>query len=881
MKQTIQHCLLAVGGLAAYLTALPVPAQIEEIVVTARQREELLADVPATITAFTSGEIERAAIQRAEDFIALTPGVSFVDTAEVGDSQVSIRGINGSRDAETNFAFIVDGILYTNPSAFNREFADLRQIEVLKGPQGAVYGRSASSGAVIVSTNKPEHDVGGGVKASAGSDGAYYGSAHASGGLADNLAGRIHVDYRDSDGFYNNTNVSADPGPGKHTVDNFETYNINGRLLWEPADNLSVDFRGHYGEVEAASIAFNVAFHLQDAANGLGFPLLNEDVNRHAFKFHPNIAPENDQKTLDFSIKVDYDMEWGVATGWFLYSDIEQSFLADGTSAAFNFFAAESVCQMSLAATAANGATPDPLPPPQFNTGIPFDSNNLLGPYTPTTCEGAQWQERNQDDISFELRLTSPGEERLRWQAGVYYLNLEREVGVASVEDRGVGFVAGAEIQRALIGEQTEALLYDRFDTEVFAVFGQVAYDLTDDIELAAAARYDSEKRKVASLVPAPARQADGGYSNYSDYIDYTDVATDISFITMQEGDRGLFFPFGLNPCEGRLMDGQGSPLNPAYVDFDDCVIRDSIPDRQETFKELQPKVSLRWNMNDRWTFFGSWGVGFKSGGFNNQGSEATVDLFFNSPEFNPGSATGAGLSISDRFEEETSQAFEIGFKSTLHDGRVSMEGAFYHTLVDDMQIFNFFVGPFGLLRVVSNIDEVSITGAEYALSARLNDALRIYGGGAITNARIDKNANRPATVGNRAPYAPEYTFHIGAELITPFVFLDGVDFEGRVDYSVVGPTWFAEPQEGDRTPTLFTGLGFGFANQTKARRDSYGLVNVRAGLRSQAWGLHGVVKNAANAKFLEEVIPAPEFGGAFIHPGTERSYAVELSYEF
>ena len=872
MKQIIKYCVIVVSGLTAWLTTMPAPAQIEEVVVTARQREELLTDVPATITAFTSREIERAAIERAEDFIALTPGVSFVDTAEVGDTQVSIRGINGSRDAETNFAFIVDGILYTNPSAFNREFADIQQIEVLKGPQGALYGRSASSGAVIVSTNKPGQEFGGGLKASGGSDSTYHVSAHASGGLTDTLSGRLHFDFRDSDGFYNNTNVSADPGPGKHTVDNFETWNVNGRLLWEPSDNLSVDFRGHYGEVDAASIAFNVAFHLEDAAAAFGNPLLDENVNEHTFKFHPNIDPENDQESMDFSIKVDYDMNWAALTGWFLYSDIEQSFLADGTSAAFNFFITEPSCVTSLADTAVS----DPLPPPQNNTGTVGDPTNLLGPYTPSTCEGAQWQERNQEDISFELRLTSPGDQRLRWQVGGYYLNLEREVGVASIEDRGVGFVEGATLQRALIGEQTEALVYDRFDTEVLAVFGQVAYDLLDDVELAAAVRYDSERREVASLVPAPVRQEDGSYSNYSNYIDYTDVDT---VINMDTGAKGLFFPFGLNPCEGMLDDGQGSPLNPAYVDFDKCEIRSSIPDRKETFKEIQPKVSLRWNMNDRWTLFGSWGVGFKSGGFNNQGSEATVDLFFNSEQFNAGG--GAGLSISDRFEEETSHAFEVGFKSTLHDGRVSMEGALYHTLVDDMQIFNFFVGPFGLLRVVSNIDEVSITGAEYAVSAQLTDAFRIWGGGAITNARIDKNANRPATKGNRVPYAPEYTFNIGAELITPSVFLDAVDFVGRIDYSVVGPTWFAEPQEGDRTPTLFTGLGFGSANQTKAQRDSYGLVNIRAGLRSQTWGLHGVVKNAANAKYLEEVIPAPEFGGAFIHPGTERSYAVELSYEF
>ena len=72
---------------------------IEEIIVTARQRSESLQDVPASITAFTSEQLERAGVQRAADFINLTPGVTIVDAAEVGDTQVNIRGINGARDA--------------------------------------------------------------------------------------------------------------------------------------------------------------------------------------------------------------------------------------------------------------------------------------------------------------------------------------------------------------------------------------------------------------------------------------------------------------------------------------------------------------------------------------------------------------------------------------------------------------------------------------------------------------------------------------------------------------------------------------------------------------------------------------------------------------
>ncbi len=179
--------LAAAVSAAITATSLLAPntamAQLEEVVVTARARTESLQDVPATVTAFTAGQIENMGIARAEDFVYMTPGVTFVNSVEVGDSQLAIRGINGARDAEANFAFIVDGVLYTNPSAFNREYPDLAQIEILKGPQGALYGRSAAAGAVIMSTKRPTQEREGSIKVGAAEHGTFYGTATIAGPL--------------------------------------------------------------------------------------------------------------------------------------------------------------------------------------------------------------------------------------------------------------------------------------------------------------------------------------------------------------------------------------------------------------------------------------------------------------------------------------------------------------------------------------------------------------------------------------------------------------------------------------------------------------------------------------------------------------------------
>lgn len=177
-RTVVLAVMLAVPTTGAFLVSgLAYGQQLEEIIVTARARAETLQDVPATITAFTENQIANMGIARAQDFIAMTPGVTFTQSVETGDSSLSIRGIYGARDGETNFAFIVDGILHTNPSAFNREYPDLTQIEVLKGPQGALYGRSAAGGAVIMSTRRPSDEFEGKIKVSAAENATYTGLA--------------------------------------------------------------------------------------------------------------------------------------------------------------------------------------------------------------------------------------------------------------------------------------------------------------------------------------------------------------------------------------------------------------------------------------------------------------------------------------------------------------------------------------------------------------------------------------------------------------------------------------------------------------------------------------------------------------------------------
>ena len=849
--------LMAMTALAVLLMPVSLQSQsadtprlaLEEITVTARRRSENLQDVPGTVTALTTTSLKHAGVSRAEDFIAMTPGVSMVNAAEVADTQVNIRGINGARDAENSFAYLVDGILYTNPAAFNREYTNLQQIEIFKGPQGAIYGRSAAAGAILVTTETPDNQKKSGVKISAAGDNTSNAQLFYSGPVVeDNLYVSLSADWRESDGFYRNNFQNDAP-----IVDAYEGYNLNGRLVWDANEALDIDTRFRIGEVDASSISYNSIFHLPVFAAQTNTPAAFQDSNEVDFVFNPNIVSDNDQQTFELSTKFEYEMGNSILTGWALYSDIENNLIADGSSAAFGFYNNDAACIQSVTDLNTAGFA---LPSPQFigqnPTGVIFDSNgSFLGAFTPTTCDGIQEQVRDQKDLSAELRLASSGDGDLRWMAGVYYLDIDRQVGVSLNRDSGETPIRG--LLQTDGPNKTASLVYDDFQSQIFSVFGQLQYDVNDRAELSLALRYDNEKRDVSSLVP-----------------------TDVTQNVIDLNSDGVFND-PLNP-------GLSNRVNPAGT----------IPDQSETFTQLQPKVSIGYDLTENTRLFASWGVGFKAGGFNNSGSAATVNIFINGfINSSPGTTFAADLGnslpvITDNYKEETSSAFEAGFKSSLLDGRLKLDGAVYQTRVDDMQFFEFYVGTFGLLRVVSNIDEVDITGLEFGGSYLVSENFTLSAGANFVDSEINANSSRPDTLGNESPYTPESTINISADFNYPLN--NNMALFARLDAQRIGKTWFHSIQEGQRAtifqPLFESGFGSGAGTQgradySNARRDSYTKANLRIGISGQHWSIAGFVHNLTDEKYLEEVIPAPEFGGSFDHPGTLRRAGLEVGFNF
>lgn len=803
-------------------------AQDEEIVVTARRQAETLAEVPASVTVFTETTIDQAQIDTAEDFLSLTPGVTIVTgTAEAGDTQINIRGINGARDAESSVALVVDGILKTNTAQLNQRQGTLRQIEILKGPQGALYGRNAAAGAIVIQTLKPGDFFEAGITARYAEEDTFETDGYVAGPLGDRFGFVIAGSYRTTDGFFRNVFLDA------KTVDDQEIWSLDGRLVAELGAT-EIDAKVRYADLSGASINFNAAFHLPNfaAVN----PDFFEDVNEHPFNYYSNIRPTNDQESFDASIKIDHDFETVRLTAWGLYSDVDQSLVADGTSADFARYipfppptqTAADVAAACFASTAE--LTGFPINSPGFigTSPVPFIfdpvNGSTFGPYSPTTCDGTQFQIREQEDWSAEVRLASNTQDAFQWQVGAYYLNIDRTVGVSLGADTGAGVVRQLFNPPSSVNP-TSQLYHDNFKTDVYAAFGSVDLAVNDRLEIGVALRYDIEDRTVVNLVP-----------------NVTDPIT-------------------------------GDPINPGQA-------FGPIQPQSESFEQLQPKLSFNWELADGHNLYGNWGIGFKSGGFNNQGSAAIVDSAFN--DF-----IGAGVTINDLYRKEKSSAFELGLRGEA--GPVRYDVAGYYTNIDDMQFFEFFVGAFGLLRVVSNIDEVEVYGIEANLTVEPVEGWTLFGSANVTESEIEENASRPDTVGNESPYTADYTLNVGTQVYLPLG-NSGLDLTFRADYRLTGPTWFHTVQDQER-PTLFSGLlpisalalpaEVGNARFNVAERDSFDVVDLRLGIEGEHWSLAVFGENVFNEKYLNEVIPAIEFGGSFISPGARRLIGVEAGLKF
>ena len=225
------------------------PAQdagsLGEIVVTAQRREERLQDVPIAITAVTGKGLADAHVSNITMIQSLSPSIQFRAQANGASSaNVIIRGLGTTGTArafEGAVGVFVDGVYRTRAAAVMQDFLDFDSLQVLRGPQGTLFGKNTSAGAVLMTSTAPSFETRVDGELSVGNYGTVSAKAAIGTGLSDSVAIRVAALHSSTHGFY------TDPNDGRHIADN-QSNAVKAQLLWEPGDRVSFHLIGDYSK---------------------------------------------------------------------------------------------------------------------------------------------------------------------------------------------------------------------------------------------------------------------------------------------------------------------------------------------------------------------------------------------------------------------------------------------------------------------------------------------------------------------------------------------------------------------------------------------------------------------------------------------------------
>ena len=402
-------------------------AVLEEVVVTARKTSEQLLDVPLAITAFTAEAIESRGIANLDDVAAFTPGLTFSNVLGEFLPAPVIRGVAPiDIFGELNTAIFLDGVYVAGREGINFNQLDLERIEVVKGPQAALYGRNAFSGAINYVTARPSSEFSGKATVTVGNDGKRLAALTVSGPLSEaGLSGRLSVTQDEWDGSYENQYS----GNGRREdIGGYRYRTLNGSLIWAPSDTFEAQLGLYVSDDRIASSAANTVAancedrRVRDVNLGVATPRSSRLLN------YCGELPSVDQDSLQVESgatgekrhvsRGNLKLHWDMANGATLdaisgFSRVTQGFVVDGNRSS------------SL---------------PLIYTYQPTPTRNIpgLGLVTGPTKQFTSGLLQigggvEVEEISQEIRYASDREAALRYTVGAYYYDRESAEGVDGV----------------------------------------------------------------------------------------------------------------------------------------------------------------------------------------------------------------------------------------------------------------------------------------------------------------------------------------------------------------------------------------------------------------------------------------------------------------
>jgi len=823
------------------------------IIVTATQRASDVQDIPIAVTAVTPVQLERQGIIDIKSLKSVAAGFSVGSTQnESQGTSIRIRGIGTAGNnigLESAVGVFIDGAYQSRPGVALGELVDVQQVEVLRGPQGTLFGRNTTAGALVVRNKKPELDsFGGFASASYGNfDLINLQGAVNAPLVEDQLAVRLTGAYRKQDGFV----ISAADGSESHDKDRFL---IRGQLLWEPNIDVSLRLIADYQETNEACCGSVILIAPPTLPPGIAGRLFPSGTAAPGFPLPPpgsefpfDVPLVTDDVELNNSIE-----QWGIS-GEFTWS----------------FDAAELTVIGSYRDFTGGGFGND-------GTAL---STFTLGNGGPTSLPGAP---PFRDDIvtyTGEARLQgSAFDDVLDWLVGVYYSNetIDERFGgnLGGDFDEVVGTAFGdptallafSSVGNLLAGDgtftpvSTGGAFADNFfqqEGESFSVFTHNIINFTDSLSLTLGARYVDDSKDGSFTQLSAANPA---CINNLNALDLLNGGAGAAAQAAAQAD--LLAAVGGNAAAATGLTGGLAAAAPFYCfAFASPVLSDPrVPasaagvapeEFAETFsdEEFIYTIQASWKPSLDILTYASFTHGYKAGGFN----------------LDPNAAVGVA---DPRFLSEEVDAYEIGIKSTLFDGAVRANVAFFLNELSDFQVLDFT----GIGFETFNVQDVSSTGVEVEVFGQLSDYISTNIAVNYTDAKFGSDcavgATNPAAAsvcGVALSNSPEWVGVFGATYDGPIV----SDWAMLANINL---RYESDRRAGLAAPVLFD------------IQDAHLKVNARIGFTEpnerftiEFWGQN--LTNEITASFVANTAFVP--GGQTAFPEAPRTYGVTLRSKF
>ena len=839
--------------LAAPAVAQEDASFLDEITVVAQKREQNLMDVPVAITAVTGAQIEESGIKDMVDLQQSVPGLIVGGSQTTTTTNFSIRGIGSTSNnfgVESSVGLYVDGVYRARQSSLINELVDVQAVEVLRGPQGTLFGKNTASGAINVRTVAPSTDGNDAFLEVTAGD---YGLARVAGAtnivLSDNLAFRGTVFTSQRDGYVQDDNfrgfISTAPGPVEDLYNDRDRVGLRMQLAYDNGDDFNARVIADYAEIDEVccigTTNVDSLFSRGGLAAGQFIPgidaiLMSMGGTVYTDQSYPVPLPAN-------VIQADWG-DYRTSTNFAPISQNEDR----GISVELNKTLDNGITLSSVTAYRA------------------FDTYDSIDADFTDVSIAERTNEAEQQSVSQELRLAGEFGEGSNWVVGGYYFG--QDIKSNTITIAGTELQTFVDLGQAALGQPTLSDLTNGVtaisqglagvgipfpvgaqgfppgafanddvlqEHSGYAVFGQVDWSLSDAFTLSLGARYTDESKDIDAIYT----QTNPGTM----MPDTTAIGTSIFLFQQWVGGGMVGAPPDLTPLLAVAEPNEGwaawtlAPFSPRPD------VRESLDDDQIT-----GTAKLSWFMNDNMMAYASYSTGFKSGGTN------TDRIWFFLPQL---------------FAAETSKSAEIGLKGDIGD-RFRFTAALYQTDFEDFQANSFTGTGFNL----QNAGDLEVKGVEIEWTWQPLDNTAVSGYYAhnegefnsfelgtcwrsapfhgIPDPGLNTGTGTCSRSGEPIPYNPEDRFNLG---VTQTFAMGNNDLFLRAEYA-----WASEQlTDGDNDPLT--------------KQDDFGILNVRLGFNIDSinstvtlWG-----RNVTDERY---------YGGSFDPPlldtGRTNSYPSE-----